>query len=225
MAVNKVIYGTTVLVDLTEDTVTADKLLQGYTAHDKSGALITGTASATGGVIQDQDGYLVLDDDTPSGGGGGATNCVCGTFTTSSTTGAAQTITIPYTGSGFPMVCIIYLPEGYSNGYGAVHNTVHQYGIVYIALIKNTNGAPAYTSGTSDYGYRTTRYKTSETDGTAHSSGSGSMAMFSTSSASGSTALCARFNSSTQLSVYVNSAGGYGLIPNTQYAYCIGYSS
>lgn len=46
MAVNKVIYGTTVLVDLTEDTVTADKLMQGYTAHDKSGALITGTASA-----------------------------------------------------------------------------------------------------------------------------------------------------------------------------------
>lgn len=44
MAVNKVIYGTTVLVDLTEDTVMADKLMRGYTAHDKSGALITGTA-------------------------------------------------------------------------------------------------------------------------------------------------------------------------------------
>lgn len=42
---NKVVYGTTVLVDLTQDTVTADKLLQGYTAHDKSGALITGTAT------------------------------------------------------------------------------------------------------------------------------------------------------------------------------------
>lgn len=69
MAVNKVIYGTTVLVDLTQDTVTADKLLQGYTAHDKSGALITGTASATGSVIQDQDGYLVLDDSGDSGGG------------------------------------------------------------------------------------------------------------------------------------------------------------
>ncbi len=43
MAVNKVIYGTTVLVDLTEDTVAANKLMRGYTAHDKSGALITGT--------------------------------------------------------------------------------------------------------------------------------------------------------------------------------------
>lgn len=33
----------TVLIDLTSDTVIADKLLSGYTAHDKSGALITGT--------------------------------------------------------------------------------------------------------------------------------------------------------------------------------------
>lgn len=49
MAVNKVVYGTTVLVDLTADTVTAATLMQGYTAHDKSGALITGTASGGGG--------------------------------------------------------------------------------------------------------------------------------------------------------------------------------
>ena len=46
MAVNKVVYGTTVLVDLTEDTVTADKLLKGATAHDASGELITGTMKA-----------------------------------------------------------------------------------------------------------------------------------------------------------------------------------
>ena len=46
MAVNKVVYGTTVLVDLTEDTVTADKLLKGATAHDASGEKITGTMKA-----------------------------------------------------------------------------------------------------------------------------------------------------------------------------------
>ena len=42
MAVNKVVYGTSVLVDLTSDTVTADKMLSGYTAHDKSGNQVTG---------------------------------------------------------------------------------------------------------------------------------------------------------------------------------------
>lgn len=41
--VNKVIYDGNVLIDLTQDTVIADKLSSGYTAHDKSGAVITGT--------------------------------------------------------------------------------------------------------------------------------------------------------------------------------------
>ena len=43
--INKVIYGGNVLIDLTSDTVVADKLLQGYKAHDKSGALIDGTCT------------------------------------------------------------------------------------------------------------------------------------------------------------------------------------
>ena len=45
MAVNKVIYGGNVLIDLTSDTITADKLAEGVTAHDKSGATITGTCT------------------------------------------------------------------------------------------------------------------------------------------------------------------------------------
>ena len=43
MATNKVVYGSTVLIDLTADTVTADKILTNYTAHDASGAVITGS--------------------------------------------------------------------------------------------------------------------------------------------------------------------------------------
>lgn len=45
MATNKIIYGDTVLIDLTADTVTADKILTNYTAHDASGAIVTGTCS------------------------------------------------------------------------------------------------------------------------------------------------------------------------------------
>lgn len=40
---NKVVYGTTVLIDLTADTVTADKILSSYTAHDAAGNIVTGT--------------------------------------------------------------------------------------------------------------------------------------------------------------------------------------
>lgn len=41
--VNKVIYGGNTLIDLTADTITAAKVLSGYTAHDASGAQITGS--------------------------------------------------------------------------------------------------------------------------------------------------------------------------------------
>lgn len=43
MAINKVIYGGKTLLDLTGDTITPDKLAKDVTAHDKSGAAITGT--------------------------------------------------------------------------------------------------------------------------------------------------------------------------------------
>lgn len=43
MAKNKIIFGGEVLIDLTGDTVTSDKILTGFTAHDKSGEVITGT--------------------------------------------------------------------------------------------------------------------------------------------------------------------------------------
>lgn len=45
MAVNKVIYGGNTLIDLTADTVTAEDLAEGVTAHDKSGTVITGTST------------------------------------------------------------------------------------------------------------------------------------------------------------------------------------
>lgn len=41
--VSKVVYGSTVLIDLTADTVTKDKILASYTAHDAAGNEITGT--------------------------------------------------------------------------------------------------------------------------------------------------------------------------------------
>lgn len=47
MAVNKVVYGTTVLVDLTSDTVTPDTLVKGVTAHGADGEPITGSMNVS----------------------------------------------------------------------------------------------------------------------------------------------------------------------------------
>ena len=60
MGISKVIYGGQTLIDLTSDTIQADKLLKGFTAHSADGEEITGTctydantqdATATGAEI------------------------------------------------------------------------------------------------------------------------------------------------------------------------------
>ena len=45
MAINKIVYGGNTLIDLTSDTVATENLLSGYTAHDRSGTIITGTCT------------------------------------------------------------------------------------------------------------------------------------------------------------------------------------
>lgn len=66
---NKVSFAGKTLIDLTGDTVTADKILSGYTAHDKSGKKITGTFMSDlplgfdiEGTIEDDNGNTLFDD-------------------------------------------------------------------------------------------------------------------------------------------------------------------
>lgn len=44
MATSKVVYSGRTLIDLTEDTITEETLLRGYTAHKADGTKIVGTA-------------------------------------------------------------------------------------------------------------------------------------------------------------------------------------
>lgn len=45
MGIAKVVYDNETLIDLTSDTVAADNLMEGFTAHDAAGNAVTGTAS------------------------------------------------------------------------------------------------------------------------------------------------------------------------------------
>ena len=65
MAINKVVLNNEVQLDLTADTVTADKLLKGYTAHDKSGASIVGTyeGGSTPSPTEDNASVIFVDYD------------------------------------------------------------------------------------------------------------------------------------------------------------------
>lgn len=68
MAVNKVVLGEDTLIDLTADTVSADKLSKGITAHNMAGEPIVGTMEAGGGTnytftdgLTETDGVVSLD--------------------------------------------------------------------------------------------------------------------------------------------------------------------
>ena len=107
MAINKVIYGSTVLVDLTADTVTADKILASYTAHDATGATVTGTCYFDANT---QDATVkvaeILDGKTAYARGAKLTGAM--------TNNGAVTLTID-TVSG-----AVTVPQGYHDGSGKV---------------------------------------------------------------------------------------------------------
>ena len=52
--VNKVVYGTTTIIDISDSTVDASHLAEGYTAYDKSGTKITGELSGGSTIIRDE---------------------------------------------------------------------------------------------------------------------------------------------------------------------------
>lgn len=96
--VNKVIFGDETLIDLTSDTVTADKLLQGYTAHNSAGQQITGTIQNKAPTPSFNNGHLEIIFDY---------GLYSGTMNLS-------TITVPVPSSGTNTITI-KLPNGITN--------------------------------------------------------------------------------------------------------------
>ena len=97
MAVSKVTYNGTTLIDLTADTVAADKLLSGYTAHNSAGQQITGTLSS--GTVPANGSLIVCECSTEIT----AVTAVYGNVTAGAyldTTNHIAYVTIPHTYTG-----------------------------------------------------------------------------------------------------------------------------
>ena len=165
-----------------------------------------------------------------SGGGGGATNFVTGTFTTGSSTGTTATVTIPYTGSGYPIAAMVFIEGGaYNSAISGWYNSVQRYAVGQWTFSKSvTTSTPTYgTSGAANQGVTTWIYKNSTSQATTYSRSSAMTTNVLTSSdATGAGATCVRFkaNSGKTLSYYVASTS-YGLLASTTYRYIIYYSS
>lgn len=164
-------------------------------------------------------------------GGGGASNFVTGTFTTPSTTSTNGTVDVPYTGSGYPIMLVIYVEGGcYNSAISGWYNSKTRYAVGQFCITKSvTTSTPTYsTSGGANYGTVQSMYKNSTSSATLYSSTRNASAnSYSSSNATGASTTCVRWRSNTRFS-YITTAGtssSYGLLEDTTYRYVVMYSS
>lgn len=177
-----------------------------------NGSLITGTAS------------------------GGASNFVQGTFTTGSTRNSVETITLNYSGSGYPIAYIIYVDGGAYNdtsaGNTTWYNSVNRYDVGVVSMTKNrTTSAPVYTGQSSDdYGNITIIYKNSTSYSTTYTTAFSMTAQAFVSASMNPTGSynCVKFKGNGKTLAYLIgnlTSNSRGLAPSTKYAYIVIYSS
>lgn len=168
--------------------------------------------------------------------GGGASNIVQGTFTTGSSGASTGTVSLNYTGSGYPIMACIYVDGGvYNNtetGDTTWYNSVNRYDVGLVIMVKaDTTTAPSYaTSGSQNYGAISYVYKNSTSNATSYGrSGSMTANTYTSSSTNASTSgTMIRFKGNGKtLAYYVGNrtSSTYGLARSTKFAYIIVYSS
>lgn len=186
--------------DVSDTTAVAADVASGKLFHAADGSLVTGAASS---------------------------NFVTGTFTTPSSAGVSS-LTIPYSGSGYPVMAYIVIEGGaYNSSVSAWYNSTQRYAIGAWAMSKSVmTSAPTYgTSGTQNQAVTMSIYKNSTSSSTSYTRTSAmSTNTFSSSNASNAAATAVRFKGNTTLSYYTNTSS-YGLLPSTTYRYYIVYSS
>ena len=199
--------GTASFTDVTDTTAAASDVASGKYFYTSAGVRTQGTNS----------------------GGGGASNVVTGTFKYSQTSASAQEITLNYSGTGYPIACIVVLDDGVLNS--TYTNTVARYAIAQYFMTKLYAGTtPTYsTSGDENTGAVATVYKSStSTAATLTRTSSVTAHTYSSSNANASTTTCVRYKSKTSMSIYAGANSGtsrYGFFNGLQYRYWVIYSA
>lgn len=209
--------------------VTADSGYDGLDAVNVSVGAIpseyiipSGTKSITeNGTGIDVANYASVDVNVPSGG---ASNVVIGSFTTGSTEGGTGSISVPYTGSGFPLACMVYIAGGaYNNtasGNTTWYNSTHRY------AVGQWTYHNAQQASSCNTGVTTWVYKNNASTATTYSRSSAmSTTVRTTSNATGAGATCVRMSVDGKTLRWYVSSTSYGLLASTEYTYIMIYSS
>ena len=216
------------VIKITNDTTTLNGALA------ELGETMATNISAKGVTASASDGLTTLAgkiSQIQTGGGGGCTRMVTGTFTTGSTRAGTGTVSINYTGNGYPIAVMVYMQSGTYDPDDTWYNTIAQYDADgFMAIKAQMSSTPTFVSSGSvpaNQATATVVYKSNASTATTHTrAGSQSAVMYNSSDAT-TGYNCIRFKNSTKtLSYYIgNSASNrVGLAPSQTYAYIIVYS-
>lgn len=162
---------------------------------------------------------------------GGSSNMVQGTFSTGTTTGTTGSVTLSYSGSGYPIAAMVFVDGGaYNSAVSGWYNSVQRYAVGQWTFSKSVQtSTPTYTtSGAANQGVTTWIYKNSTSQATTYSRSSAMTTNVLTSSstnATGAGATCVRFKGNGKTLNYYVASTSYGLLANTTYKYIVIYSS
>lgn len=202
--------GTATFTDVTDTTAAASDVATGKYFYTANGTRTAGTNS---------------------GGGGGASNFVTGTFTTPNSTSTNATVTVPYSGTGYPIVLVVYVEGGmYNSDISGWYNSLVRYAVGQFCITKaKATVAPTYTgSDTANGGSVQVLYKNSTSTATSYTgtrSANTSNAYYDHKASGGATAcVCWRNNKTISYRTAGGTSSTYGLLADTTYRYIAMYS-
>lgn len=198
--------GDATFTDVSDTTAAASDVASGKYFYTAAGVKMQGTAS----------------------GGGGSSRVVAGTFTgTNAQKGTAVEISLPYTGSGYPVALMIFPSDGAYCAGGDYYDLVQRYAIALFSAVKHEiENAPSYSgASTNDFMTSMYWYKSSATNSTSYTGGQTKNTALLTQTAPSATAqLVANMRAKDKLRVFIADTS-YGFAANIEYTYVIYYSS
>ena len=213
-------------IEITENGEGIDVSEYAYADVAVPGLVPAGTKSITAnGTGIDVSEYAYADVAVPTG----ATDVVEGSFTTGSTPGDIESVSIPYAGTGYPIFALVYVKGGIRNSANtAWYDLVQNSAIGAVNVIKDDmTASPTFSSDAAATNKGTVMYvaKGSNTSATSYmATGGTSKAIYTASNPTAQIPLVFK-DSKTMRYLIASGSGSYGLKDGIEYGYLVGYSS